>query len=76
MGLYSGEGGLIIGRILAYEISGAYHRDGLFQVFFLAGGWCWGAFHRRREDDLDHPLLHRNLTVYNSQALFCFILYF
>ena len=34
MGLYSG--GLIIGRIFASEIWGAYFREGLF--FFLGGG--------------------------------------
>ena len=37
MGLYSG--GLIIGRIFASEIWGAYFREGLFFIFyFFAGG--------------------------------------
>ena len=36
MGLYSG--GLIIERIFASEIWGAYFREGLIVFFFLGGG--------------------------------------
>ena len=36
MGLYSG--GLIIGRIFASEIWGAYFREGLYFFFFFGGG--------------------------------------
>ena len=39
MGLYLG--GLIIGRIFASEIWGAYFHEGLL-FFFWGGGW-WGA---------------------------------
>ena len=37
MGLYSG--GLIIGRICASEIWGAYFQEGLFIYLFFLGGW-------------------------------------
>ena len=40
MGLYSG--GLIIGRIFASEIWGAYFREG----FFFGGGGGMGAYYR------------------------------
>ena len=46
MGLYSG--GLIIGRIFASAIYGAYFREGLlilFYSFFLAGGGLLSEFY-------------------------------
>ena len=50
MGLYSG--GLIIGRIFASEIWGAYFRGGLFinfffyiYIFFLGGGGLLSEFY-------------------------------
>ena len=41
MGLYLG--GLIVGRIFAFEIWGAYFREGLLLLFFWGGG---GAYYR------------------------------
>ena len=51
MGLYSG--GLIIGRIFASEIWGAYFREGLF-FFFFGGG---GAYYQKEFYDMQISFL-------------------
>ena len=54
MGLYLG--GLIIGRIFASEIWGAYFREGLF--FFFGGGLILGGAY------FGGGAYHRNFTVF------------